>query len=199
MPHLNTDDGVRLYYEETGAGTRSCSSTSSPTITAATNRRSATSRGGTGALPIMRAAIRPPMCRRTGPIFAGSRPRRHPRGARRARDHKAQSSAFRWAALRPCISASPIPSAPLAGRRRLRLRRRARQGAQFQAETAKTAALIEKRRHGRTAKTYGSARRACSSRTRIRAAGPNSCRSSPSIRRWARRTPCAACRAPPSL
>ena len=124
MAHITTDDGVRLYYEETGSGTRSCSCTNSPAIIAATRRRCGFSRGAIAALPLMRAATRPPMCRRTG-----SNIRRSGRATTSATCStgsgmaKAHIVGISMGGFATCISASPIPSAPVAGRRRLRLRR----------------------------------------------------------------------------
>lgn len=56
--HVTTEVGVRLYSEEIGAGTPIV-------IIAALNRKSATSRGATAALPRTPGATRLPTCPRT--------------------------------------------------------------------------------------------------------------------------------------
>ena len=64
MPYATTDDGVKLYYEEIGAGVaRSCSCTNSPPTIARGKRRCAISASAIAASPTARAAIR----RRTVP------------------------------------------------------------------------------------------------------------------------------------
>jgi hypothetical protein len=64
MAFATTDDGVRLYYEETGSGSPSSSSTNSPAIIAAGNCSFSILAGATGPLPMPRAAIRHQTCRR---------------------------------------------------------------------------------------------------------------------------------------
>ena len=191
MPHLTTDDGVKLYYEETGTGT--------PIVFVhefAGDYRSWEQQvrhfGRRYRCIAFNARGYPPSDvpddRRE--IFAGARARRHPRRARRARRSTRRiSSACRWAASRRCISASPI-------------RDRARslvvagcgygaapdKRAQFAEEAEAAAKRFEEltawRRRRRATR---SARRACSTRTRTRAAGASSPTSSPSIRPRARR------------
>ena len=75
MPHLTTDDGVKLYYEETGTGT--------PIVFVhefAGDSRSYESQiryfsRAIAALPTMRAAIRPPMCPRASRRYSQDRAR----------------------------------------------------------------------------------------------------------------------------
>ena len=83
----------------------------------------------------------------------------------------------------------------VAGRRRLRLWRRARQAPAIpRRDRAAPRRRSKAPAWPRSRKTYAPARPACSSRTRTRAAMPSSPLISPSIRPWARPTRCAACR-----
>ena len=67
--------------------------------------------------------------------------------------------------------------------------------AQFAAEAEASAKRFEEQTHGEgRRRPMRSGRRACSTRTAIRAAGANSPTSLPSTRPRARRSPCAACR-----
>ena len=197
MPHAVARDGTRLYYEEAGSGTPVISSTSSPATIAAGSRRCASSRATSAASPTTRAAFRPPTCRRTAPLFAG---RMRATTSIAVLDHLKLERAhvvglsmggFADAACRhrlpaaraarsssPAAAMAPNPTSSEKFQRRMRSRRRVVRG-----ELGAT-----RRRNTR------SARRACSSRTRTRAAGRNSRSSSPSIRPRARRSPCAACR-----
>ena len=103
MPHLTTDDGVKLYYEEVGAGMpivfvhefagdiRSWE----PQMRYFGRRYRCIAYNARGYPP-----SDVPRGRRE--IFAGARARRHPRGARRAaRSTRRISSACRWAASPP--------------------------------------------------------------------------------------------------
>ncbi len=119
-----------------------------------------------------------------------------------ARASKARtSSGCRWAASRRCMSASVSRARAFAGGGGLRLRRRAGKREQVPRRSARPSRRASRRGHaggGRAATRW--ARRACSSRTRTRAAGPSSPADGASIRRAARRTRCAACRSErPSL
>src|SRR5713226_1274537 len=107
MPHLTTDDGVRLYYEETGTGT--------PLLRAALSLH----RLQRSWLPAFRGAGGPL------PLFAGPGARRHSRRARRARDREGPyrrdfDGRLCDVAFRARLSRARI----VAGRRRLRLWRR---------------------------------------------------------------------------
>ena len=180
-----------------GRAPRSCLSTNSPTITAASSRRFAISRGAIAALPTMPEATRLPMCRKTRRSYSQERARDDIRAVLDGlASTRARRRHYRWAALRPYISASRIPSARLSlvvagcgygaepGKRQL-----------FLDETAKTAALIESAGMKVAAETYASG----PSRVQFQNKDPRGwvricCPSWPSIRRWDRRTRCAACR-----
>ncbi len=197
MPHLTTDDGVRLYYEETGSG--------APVVLVhefADDVR--------GYEPQVRYFGRRYRCiafnaRGYPPSDVPEDPARY--SQERARDdiravldglgiakaHVVGISMGGFAVLHFGLS---YPDRALSlvvagcgygaepGKRQ-----------QFHDETAKTAELIagagmaDRRR-----RPMRSARPGCSSRTRTRAAGPSSPPSSPSIRPWARPTRCAASR-----
>ena len=135
MPYATTDDGVRLYYEETGSGTpvifvhefagdhRSWE----PQLRHFGQRYRAITFAARGYppsdVPEERRAIRRTARPTTSPPCSTISPSPAP-----------TSSACRWAASPRCISASAIRPRAVALRRRLRLRRRARQRDQFRAE-----------------------------------------------------------------
>ena len=75
MPHLTTDDGVKLYYEETGKGIPIVFVHEFAGDYARGSRRCAISRATIAASPTMRAAIRPPTCRRTAEKYSQERAR----------------------------------------------------------------------------------------------------------------------------
>ena len=113
MPLLTTDDGVKLHYEEVGSGAplifvhefagdwRSWE----PQVRHFGRRYRCIAYNARGFTP----SDVPDDVRE---ILAGPRARRHQGGARCARrSTRRTSSACRWADLRRCISASPIPSA----------------------------------------------------------------------------------------
>ena len=128
MPYAKTDDGVKLYYEETGTGT--------PVVFVhefAGDHRSWEPQmrhfGQRYRCITYSARGYPPsdVPEDAGELLAGPRRRRHPRGARSPRrSTRRTSSACRWAASPRCISASAIRRARcslvVAG---VRLRRRA--------------------------------------------------------------------------
>jgi len=62
MPYLTTNDEVKLYYEDTGAGRRFCSFTNFPRLSCL-ELQVVISPGAIDALPIMREAILHPRCR----------------------------------------------------------------------------------------------------------------------------------------
>jgi hypothetical protein len=69
MPHISTDDGVKLYYEEAGSGTPVVFVHEFAATTAAGSLSFATSRGATDASPSMRAAGRPRRSPRPSPTI----------------------------------------------------------------------------------------------------------------------------------
>ena len=182
MPHLTTDDGVKLYYEEAGTGM--------PIVFVhefAGDYRSWEPQvryfGRRYRCIAYNARGYPPSDVPDGvELFAGPRPRRHPRRARRAEDRQgAHRRPVDGRLRRRCISASPIRT-----RARSLVIAGCGYGAepakrqQFLEETAATAKRIEDLGMAEGgASAMRSARRACSSRTRIRAAG--------GVRRSARR------------
>ena len=114
MPHLTTDDGVKLSYDEVGSGI--------PIVFVhefAGNARSWEAQlryfGRRYRAIAYNARGYPPsdVPAEVGRYSQDARPRRHPRRARRTRiSTRPISSACPWAASRPPISASPIPIAP---------------------------------------------------------------------------------------
>ena len=198
MSYATTDDGVRLYYEETGRARRSSSCTSSPATTAAGSRRCGTSRGATAASTFNARGYPPSdVPPDVDALLAGRAPRRHHRGDGRAQDrqgarrrpvdgrlrdaalrpHASGAGAARWSSRAAATAPSPTSAQASAPRPRER------------GEAARAEGIAGRRR-----RATPTARRACSSRTRTRAASRSSARSSPSTRRSARRTPCSACR-----
>ena len=190
MPHLTTDDGVKLYYEETGKGI--------PIVFIhefAGDYRSWEQqvRYFGALLPLHRgqcarlSALRCAEGRRE--VFAGARARRHPRGARCAQDRQGAhrrpvDGRVRDLAFRLHLSGSR----PLAGDRGLRLWRRAGQARAVRRRSRGLGQALRGTDDGEgRRRLMRSGRRACSTRTAIRAAGANSPISSPSTRPRARR------------
>ena len=183
MPHLTTDDGVKLFYQETGAGIpivfvhefagdHRCWE---PQVRYFGRRYRCITYNARGYPP-----SDVPAGRRA--LFAGPRARRHPRRARRAQDRQ---GAHR----------RPVDGRVRHAALRLHLPDRARSlvvaGCGYGAAPDKRAAVPRRGRGARrkrfetlgmakAAKATRSARRACSSRTRTRAAGRSSPTSSPS-------------------
>ena len=199
MPYAKTDDGVKLYYEETGTG--------APIVFVhefAGDYRSWE--------PQMRHFGRRYRCiayqrarlsafgraaRSRERYSQDARRRRHPRGARCLKIDKAHVVGLSMGGFATLHFGFRHPDArPLAGGRRRRLRRRAGAArAKFQAEAEVVAEQLRSEGMEKFAAAMPTARRACSSRTRTRAALPSSRRCWPSIRPWARPTPSSACSA----
>ena len=152
MPYATTDDGVKLYYEETGTGT--------PIVFVhefAGDHRSwePQVRHFCAALPLHRLQrARLSALRRAGgrrQLFAGARARRHPRGARctgdrqgahrRPVDGRLRHAAFRLhlSATARCRSSSPAAATARSPSEREK----------FRAEAEAIAAALADRRHGR--------------------------------------------------
>ena len=127
MPHLTTDDGVKLYYEETGSGI--------PIIFVhefAGDHRAWEPQiryfgAAIAASPTMRAAIRHPTCRKPSPIRKIARATTSAPFSTHSSSTRRILSGFRWAASQRSILALPIRSAPRRCASRLRLRRRSGQ------------------------------------------------------------------------
>ena len=114
MPHLTTDDGIKLFYEETGTwNTDRLRARIRRRLLAPTSRRSAISAQRYRCITYNARGYPPSDVPKDGEqLFAGARPRRHPRRPRCARrSTRPISSACRWAGLRRYISASPIRTA----------------------------------------------------------------------------------------
>ena len=199
MPHATTDDGVRLYYEETGSGTpvifvheyagdyRSWE----PQMRHFGQRYRAITYNARGYPPsdVPRGQSR--TIRRPAPRTTSRRCSTIWGSTRR------MSSVCRWAASPRCISASAT--------RRARCRwcvagcgygAEKGQRERFRAEAETIADFIQQQGHGGVRREIrATARRACSSRTRTRAASTSSSACWPSTRRWARATRSLACSA----
>ena len=193
MPHLTTDDGIRLYYEETGSGT--------PIVFV--HEFADDYRGYEGQMRYFGRRYRAIAYNARGypPSDVPEDPGRY--SQERARDD-----------IRAVLDALAIQKAHIVGismggfatlhfglaypERALSLvvagcgyGAEPGKRQQFHDETAKTIALIARPGHagrGKQGLFADRPERACSSRTRTRAAGPNLPRISPSIRPWARRT-----------
>ena len=156
MPHLTTNDGVRLYYEEAGSGY--------PIVFvhefAGDYRSYETQLRFLPALPlhrVQRARLPAVGCARgLAAIFAGTGVRRHPRRARRAQHRQ---GAYRWhldgRVRRLAFRLRLSRSRQFAGGRRLRLWRQPDKQQQFLEESTRTAAQIESRGMEEVSKTYG--------------------------------------------
>ena len=189
MPHLSADDGVRLYYEETGSGT--------PIVFV--HEFADDYRGYEGQMRYFGRRYRcvaynargyPPSDVPEDPArYSQDRARDDIRAVldaledregacRRHLDGRVCDIAFRLCLSRPRA---------VAGRRRLRLWRRARQASAVSRRDRQDHRPDRRAGHGRgRARPMRRARAACSSRTRTRAAGANSRPISPGIRPRAR-------------
>ena len=169
------------------AARRSSSCTSSAATIAAGSRRCASSRAAIAASPLPRAAIRPRTCPTSvEPIRRRTRSSDIARGDGCARHRRRRtSSACRWAASRRCISgcATPQRALSLDGRRRGLRRREGVRGRISATSRSRSPTSSRSRARRSSRRSTRSARAACSSRTRIRAAGRNSPTGSASIRR----------------
>ena len=191
MPLLTTDDGVKLHYEDVGSGIpivfvhefagdcRSLGGADAPLRAPLSLHRLQRAR-----LSAVRRAGR---CRE---LFAGTaRATTSARCSTRSSSTRRTSSACRWAASRRCISASPIRerarSLVVAGCGYGAARRQARAVPPQRSRPPRRAS--RRSAWPRPREGYALGPRACSSRTRTRAAGASSPTSSPSIRRAARR------------
>ena len=196
MPHATADDGVRLYYEETGSGI--------PVIFV--HEYAGDHRSWEAADAAFRPALSGDhLCRARlsavrraggrGEVFADPRGRRHRRGARPSADRqgacgRAVDGRLRDAAFR----VSPCGAGAVAGGGGVRLWRRAGPARPVPRRGRGDRRLSSTRRaFRRSPRNTPTARPACSSRTRTRAGSPSSRRSWQSTRRWARATRSWAC------
>ena len=174
MPFLTTDDGVKLHYEDVGSGTPivfvheyagDCRIVGEP----ASLFRPALSlhRLQRPWLHALRGPGRP------GNVFAGSGSRRHQvrpgcAEVRQGAHRRPVDGRFRHAAFRLYLSRARA----VAGHCRMRLRRASRQASTVPRRTRRDRrAAFEATGMAKPPRAMRSARRACNSRTRIRAAG----------------------------
>ena len=179
MPFATTDDGVRLHYEETGSG-------SAGDLRARVRRRPSQLGAADAPLrqapplrsPSTRGAIRPPTCRRgRAPIRRRARRTTSPRCSIISASTKAHVVGLSMGGFATLHFGFRHPGrALLALRRRLRLRRRARRARALPRRGRGDSRRVHPLgRHGGLRREIRlSARRACSSRTRTRAASPSS-------------------------
>ena len=195
-----TADGVKLYYEEAGRGTRSSSSTSSPaTSTELAPPGAASSPAATARSPTTRAAIRPPTCPTDPERYSQDHAAEDIKGVL---DHLKIAKAhvcgpvdgrLRDAALRPHAIPSARCRSSVAGAGYGSVQRRR---ARLPAGHRRVARALRAERHGEGRRVlHAGARRACSSWTRTRS-GWQEFYDQFAERLGARATPspCAACR-----
>ena len=106
MPDVITDDGVKLYYEKAGEGIAIVFVHEFAGDYRSYEPRYVIFPGAFDALPTMRAAIRPPKCRRGREILAGARRDDIRDVSTDSGSTRRTSSASRWAGSRRCISGS---------------------------------------------------------------------------------------------
>ena len=199
MAFLTTDDNVKLYYEDTGTGTpvifvhefagdyRSWE----PQVRHFARRYRCVAYNARGWPPSE-------VPQDVAALLAGSRPRRHPVRARSSEDRqgacgRSVDGRLCHAAFRPVLSRT---GALAAGRRGRRLRRRERISASASATRRWSLPASSRRKAWRPSpRPMPMGRRACSSRTRTRAALPSSSGSWPSTRPRVPPTPSSGCSA----